>query len=192
MLIANFERHFNARQFFPSFTIKYLDYSKPNSCSEHIKLQLKDQDVIVIAGIKSCQHIFGSESYDNSSAIDMYERYLFDWALELKIPLIGINRGFGIIGDRLGFDFRSVENGENHLNTYKNTVYAVNSHHLYSIRRSSTYTADVQDINGNYESLFVLKTKIFTVTWNPEMDDCPESGKDLFDILFKKYLGMER
>lgn len=191
MLIANFEKHCEWENFFPSHKIDFLKYgsSRSSEVFETVKTQLLDQNLIVFGGTKILESYYGGHTYSNAEKIDYYETVLYDLAHEKKIPMIGINRGYNLIGMKLGYDFRVDTDTENHVNIFNSSVYGVNSHHTLVCRsgRGEVTNAD------SYDELFYYpQKKIMAVAWSPEMEDCPESGIKLFDILLNKYLGITR
>lgn len=193
MLIANFERNFDYNKFFPSHKSTLLEYNNTTRASQAIASiykQIEGHNSVAIIGTKTLCNYYGTDYYDNSDVIDLYETYLFDVAREKGLPIIGINRGYNLLASKLGIDVRSCSDENRHLNFYKNNVYAVNSYHG-TVYRSNGYTNDVINEKGYSESIYYSGYKCFGVAWNPELD-CPASGIDLFDTLLEKYLGLKR
>jgi len=181
--------------FFPNLTCNRWDFPSGYNSRSAFHSAVIDQNYILFAGNSGMGDFvgeFGHSSYGNSDLYEYHAKCLFDSALGNDIPIICINWGMSLLGIKHGLNFRSSEGTENHLVTYKSSMYAVNSYHRYNMLpiRSSRYKYDV--VSEPYiESVYIPSQKTFGVRWNP-VENCPQSGVDLFDKLLKEYMKVTR
>ena len=195
MLIVTPDNYETYESFFPNLDCTKFVFSSGYSSRSSFNLAVESQNFVLFAGNSGMGDFvgeFGHAFYENHDLYEYQAKMLFDSALNNNIPVICINWGMSLLGIKHGLNFRTAQEQENHLVSYKSSMYAVNSFHKYDVLpiRSSRYKYDV--VNEPFvESVYIPSQKTFGVRWNP-VENCPQSGIDLFDKLLKEYMKVTR
>ena len=128
---------------------------------------------------------------------DTTEKQLITFALENKVPMLGICRGFQFInsyfGGKITYNLKNHPDGQAHTCIFQNKHYLVNSFHHHGIHRQDlaeklkplASTTDGEIIEA-FASKPECATKILGVQWHPERKN---GSKDLFQKLFSRFIG---
>ena len=131
---------------------------------------------------------------DLAPARDEVERFLYQKAINQKIPLMGICRGFQHInvlsGGRVSFHLENHPPAQPHDVVYEAKTYRVNSYHNHGVMTydvAHTLKPIVLPPNQQIVEAYISQTEptILGLQWHPER---PHTSETLFTLLYETFL----
>ena len=116
----------------------------------------------------------GGNDIGNIPCRDQTERWLIEYAMETKIPLLGICRGMQMIGNYFGCTLKKVHGHVNVRHEIVSPIYgerSVNSYHQYSLKSCpDNFSVTDRSSDGEIESIRSKGGAILGIMWHPERE----------------------